>query len=287
MKNILKLNMQIPTDDFVNLRVNRLIFYALFTIFINPVYFLKFSQYPSQLWLPTGILQLLSAPPLFSDLQIKLFSWLWYLTGFLSALNILYKFNSRIFFLITFIMFNVADSYGYQTHTYMPIVLASAVMAFGGEKKTFLLQFIFCSVFFMAGLSKLRNGGLDWFLTESLQNILLRSQIYYSDVHQLAHKFNLNILLAKHLLLTKFVAFFVVALELLAPLALVLKRHRLLVVLFLLLMQIGIYFTILVNFKVYALLYIFWIDWSCVISKLRATYTYFQNNHNLKVFKIS
>lgn len=248
-------------DKKANLAIIRPTFYLLFLYFISIEWFLSYSNYPPELYLPQGVFKALHSPIGLSLFQIEVLKYTWSICALLAALNIYYKVSSVIFFIITFLAFNISHNYGYQTHTYMPLVLASAAMAFGGKNKVFLVKFVFCSVFFMAGMSKLRNSGLDWIFSDNLQNILVRSKIFYHDIHQIPNKLNLNYLIAKNLLFTQIIAFFTVAVEVAAPIALIRSRWSKMVVLLLFLMQLGIYFTIFVNFKVYALLYIFWIDW--------------------------
>lgn len=254
-------------DKYFNIKINQFLFYFIFIILIDIKYFLNHSSLPDVLYLPQGIFSLFSSPLVLTSSVVVCLKYIWLISGIFSAFNIYYKLSAFIFFIITYFSFNIAHNYGYQTHTYMPIVLASCVMAFGRQNRTFLVRFILCSIFFMAGLSKLRNGGLDWIFTESLQNMLLRSHIYYHDIHFFAHQFRLNIEIAKSLFLTQVIAFSVVVLELGAPLALLQQRFSRWIILSLLAMQIGIYFTIFVNFKVYALLYIFWIDWEWLYNK--------------------
>jgi len=255
-------------DNDFNFKVNRFLFYSGFLYLINLEWFLRHSQYPKSLYLPQGLFSLLQEPLFLPDPMIFTLNYVWIFTGFLAALGILYRSAATIFCIISVFAFNVGHNYGYQTHTYMPLALASMAMAFGGKNKIFLVRFIFVSIFFMAGLSKIRNSGVDWFLTENLQNILVRSKIYYHDLHHFAQKFNLNYILARDLMLTKIIAFSAIALELAAPAAILMPRFKNMIVLSLLLMQIGIYFTILVNFKFYILIYIFWVDWKFLYDKV-------------------
>lgn len=168
-----------------------------------------------------------------------------------------------------FLAFNIGHSFGYQTHTYMGLVLASFALAFCGNNRIFCVRAVFCSIFFAAGVSKIRNGGLDWIFSESMQNILIRAHIFFHDIHALAHRFDLNLVVAKNLLLTKLLALSGVLIELVVPVALFSGRFRFVVILALLLMQFSIFFLIFVNFKVYLMLYIFWVNWGAVFDFLR------------------
>lgn len=261
-------------DNFFNIKISQFLFYFIFIYFIDIKYFLDQSYLPEILFLPTGIFSVFDSPLILPGFCIIVLKYTWLMTAILCGLNVYYKACSIIFFIITYIAFNISHNYGYQTHTYMPLVLAAGAMAFGKSNRIFLVRFIFCSVFFMAGMSKIRNSGLDWILTESMQNILLRSEIYYYDTHYFAHQFRLNIAIAKNLILTQIIGFLAVFLEIISPLALFRWRASGFILLSLLIMQVCIYFTIFVNFKVYALLYIFWIDWQKLYDRCVRMYAY-------------
>ncbi len=265
----MKFLIELKPDSLANLRVCRFLFYSINLVLISPSYFFSFSQMPEELWLPTGILSLLDRPIFLSEDSISILSLAWFVSGALSALGLGFRFASVLFCVLQFLMFNIAHSYGYLTHTYMPLVLVSMALAFGGNYTIFLTRFIFCSIFFSAGLSKVINGGIDWVFSDSMQNILLRSGIYYHDIHRLPNLLGLNLSLASNLLLSKILAFATVALELLAPLALFSQRLRLCIIGSLLIMQVAIYFLIFVNFKVYAAIYVFWISWENIFSRVQ------------------
>ncbi len=251
-------------DEKENFAILRFIFYTLLLFFVKTQYIASYSQLPKQLWLPTGIFQIFNEPIVFNPQAFIYIDIIWKGLAIFCASGWEFRIFSKIFFVLTFILFNISHNYGYQTHTNMPLVLASFALAFCGNHRIFCVRALFCAVFLSAGLSKLRNGGLDWITTENLQNVLVRSQIYYHDLHPLAHKVRLNIIFAKLPLFLNFSAAFIVIIELISPLALLSKRFRLWGVLLLLVSQIIIYFTIYVNFAAYLVLYAFWIDWSRV-----------------------
>lgn len=256
-------------DDEFNFKISRFLFYLSFLYFIDVEYFLRFCNLPEQLWLPQGLLQIFSVPIRFSDNLIRGIGIAAQISCLFCAIGFYFNFFSKIFFAVVFLAFNVGHSFGYQTHTYMGLVLGSFALAFCGNNRIFCVRAVFCGIFFAAGLSKIRNGGLDWIFSESMQNILIRAHIFYHDVHALAHRFHLNLVVAKNLLLTKLLASFGILIELIAPVALLSGRFRFPVILALLLMQLSIFFLIFVNFKVYLMLYIFWVNWGVVFEFLR------------------
>lgn len=251
-----------------NLLISRFFFYLFILMQVSPQRLLGFANFPSEFWMPTGIFQIFDHPIYLSTGTIQIISSIWYLTGTLSALNIRFKESSIGFAILNLFVFNTAHNYGYQTHSLMILVLGAFLLAFGKEKGPLMMRMMFCAVFFSAGLSKVRNGGLEWIFSDSLQNMLIRSQIFYSDAHQWASSLNINIFIARNKIACSSLAALTLALELLAPLALVRRSFALVLIPSLLLMQIAIYFTILVKFKFYPAIYIFWIDWEGLFQKV-------------------
>lgn len=270
--------MTVEKDNPLNIKINLIAFYALFVVFIEPKYFFDFSLYPTELWLPSGLFELFKAPLKLSPDSIIFFAYTTTGTALLSMAGAWAKFTRPVFFVLIFLMFNISHNYGYHTHTFMPLVVVAMIAAFGGQHKTFLIKLFFCSLFFSAGLSKIRNGGVDWFLTESFQNILIRSQLFYGGNHPFAEQFGINKLFASSLLFTQIAAFSAILLELCAPLSLIFKKFGILVIVGLLVMQVLSYFTLLVNFKTYLMIYIFWLDWDFLIESGKQKYLNFRNN---------
>ena len=249
------------TENQLNKKINITLFYLLSLLLISPENYLSFSNYPAGLYCPAGVFLFFNEPGIFSKEIIFYLSLLWRLSAFFCAFDFLFSFFSKVHFLILFLFFSISNNYGWQTHSTMPIVLVSLVLAFETKNITFLIRFIFCSVFFTAGLSKFRNSGIQWALSESFQNMLIRSEIYYHDTFVFIHGLNLNRILLKNEIVAKCAAVISFCLEICAPAALFSKKLSGFVVVSLFLMQILIYFTIFVNFQYYILLYIFWIDW--------------------------
>jgi hypothetical protein len=117
-------------------------------------------------------------------------------------------------------------------------------------------------VFFSAALSKLKASGLDWVFTDNLRHIFLTNQYLYQDWARDTFRWGIAASLAAWPILCKVLAGFGLTIELIAPLALIGWRSRLLIVGLVGMMQIGIYLTVLVNFKEYVPVYVWWLGWS-------------------------
>lgn len=113
-----------------------------------------------------------------------------------------------------------------------------------------LMQAVFVSVFFAAGVTKLHLGGLEWFLSD---NLALTVQVI--DLGPFAHW------LAGQIFLGQMLAVSALALELLSPLALFSTRARVAILPSLFLMQMGFGMTMGATFRTFFLTYAFWVPW--------------------------
>lgn len=258
----------------------RIVFFSvLFFVRGTGPYLRLWSEVPAEFWHPNGLLTFIPHAAIPDQMIDWLFEfWRWTLP--LCALGLFYRWLAPLNWLAGFFLFNYAHSFGYQTHTYMPVVLAGLPLAFSRatdawsvdsrfrptpqnadyDQPLFNMRLVFVLVFFAAGISKLRNGGLEWFTGDTLRNYFLRASTVYSDVHSTAHRVSANVALYNWPMLTRLMAAAGVGLELLAPLALWRRPAATgLIVLGLLAMQIVIYFTVFVNFSIYLALYSCWL----------------------------
>ncbi len=137
---------------------------------------------------------------------------------------------------------------------------------FGRDKKMgrslLVLRAYFCIIFFAAGLTKIRMGGLPWITSDSLWNMIVMQNFYfeYSPYRNLFQKAN-QWLISKPFL-SPLIAADVVITELLAPLALIKSRASKYIILHLFLMMLGFLVFFFVLFKAWIVLFILWIDFS-------------------------
>ena len=278
-----------------NLAIIRILYFSLiYWLIARYSYFEDWQNVPTEFWFPTGPMSFFSAPPLPSALHTLLFHlWRWLLV--ICALGLLYRWLAPVTFIFGFILFNYAHSFGYQTHTYMPVLLAGLPLAFARASDTLSLdrffgnpkpetaidlriytwhvksmQLVFCLTFFAAGVSKLRFGGMEWIFSDTLRNYFYRASIIYSDMHPLAHAIGLNRILYEHPIFTRVLAMVAVIIEFSAPLALWKQTYARVIVPMLFVMQIFIFFTIFVNFQIYLTIYIAWIPWGEIYDFLRS-----------------
>lgn len=298
MKSFFEPNADSPTrleDQRFNLAVVRILYFTLVFLLIGRLpYFRLWHEVPAEFWLPTGIMLPFRAPPVTSELHDLVFMF-WRLSLPLCALGLFYRVLGPLNFIAGFFLMNFAHSFGYQGHMFMPVLLAGFPLAFAQaadalsldqiRSKSILgtddpriyswpirtMQLVFCLVFFAAGFSKLRYAGLDWIVTDHLRNYLLRSSIVFNDVSQTANMLALGRWLYELPLLCHVLAGFAIAIEVSTLFAFFSRRFACVIIPIVLLMQIGIYFTLFVNFRLYLAIYVAWVDWVWIWRTIRGS----------------
>lgn len=129
-----------------------------------------------------------------------------------------------------------------------------------------LICVLFALALFSAGISKLRHGGIDWILSESLAILLVRHHYHVSDADPLV-LWGLN--LAQHPFLYKTLALLTVAGEVCYPLALFSFRARWILVPLMLLIQVGIRVVMGPSFNQFLICNLFWVPWDRVFTAKR------------------
>ena len=120
-----------------------------------------------------------------------------------------------------------------------------------------LIQALMATVFLAAGIAKLERCGLAWITSDNFQNTLL--VWYYLGTPPPSR---LGLWIAQVPWLCNLLAGATIIVELTAPLALVSRVYRRLVIPSLLGMQLGIYFVMGIAFWQYLVLYVVWIEWN-------------------------
>jgi hypothetical protein len=270
-----------------NLAVTRIVFYAL-VLFVMAAdsYFLNWTRVPDAFWHPRGLFRLLDGPV--DDAVIAFWFYVWRWTLPLCVLGVFFRIVAPLNLIAAFVVLTNAHSWGYQGHVFMPVLLACIPIAFSrasdvlsfdawwkrrrGQGDSLLaqdekvyriplrtMQLALCLAYFAAGVAKLRYGGIEWITGDTLRNYLMRASLIFYDVNRLANEFQLNLFLYQYPVLCRFLAVFAVGVELAIPLALLSRRLAYVLVPSVFLLQVGIFFTIYVNFSAYTALFVPWV----------------------------
>lgn len=286
-----------------DLGVNRILFYGwLFYARHDPLHFARFSALPASLWDPVTLFSMVETP-IFSFSIALILNKLLLFFIFTSSVGFFTRSSTFVVALLYFVLVGSVQSFGYPTPDDLPLVLVALIFPFCscGDSLSIdavirrwlakqvstkdvsnvranpqtsdmyqwpikLVQILFCLVFWSAGLSKLRNAGLNWITTDTVRNMILVAHTYRNDFLEPTRGMIFPIFIARYALMCKILATFTLALELVAPLALFVKRTTIPILLGLALAQISIYFLLFVNFKTFVALYFFWIPWEKLVN---------------------
>ena len=212
-----------------------------------------------------GFLKWFPGPPLdwseYLFLQ-KILSW----TLLFSALGFLTRVSTIISAILFYFLIGVRLSYGESSYDDLGIVLYTIIFAFSSCGTSFsldslfrkrhvskkgwrffwplrLMQFVFVSIFFTAGISKLQNGGIEWIMTDTLKHYFEWAH-YRTTLSEWAHHLQINLILIQWPWLCKILAFLVLLKEIAAPLALFFEStSRAIIILSISFLLVGFYFT--------------------------------------------
>ncbi len=277
----------------INLAITRFLYFTILFILIGSSdYFLNWNQVPEEFWNPAGLLKIFDSRPVPNSVHAAVFYfWRWSLL--LCAFGVCYRVIAPVNFLAGFLLMNYAHSFGYRSHTFMPVLLAGLPLAlaqasdalsfdrivfFRSAKRTAdsrvylyplkTMHLVFCSIFFIAAIAKLRASGSDWVTSDTLRNYFMRASFVYSDVNRIAGAVRINEWLYNYPLVCHFLAGFAIIAELTAPMAFFKPRLARLIIPGILLMQLSIFFTIYVNFQLYFAIYVAWVNWAWIGNRL-------------------
>lgn len=270
-------------ESAFNLGVTRILFFSFvfLTMSIHD-YFLGWTSVPDELWHPRGIFRFFDQPLSRDFISYCFHFWRW--LGVLCIFGVFFRLLAPIWWILGLVVVTNAHSFGHQSHVFMPIVLAGLPLCFSrasdrlsldswrGWTEASLdqrvysvplrsLQLVFVLVYFAAGISKLRTGGWRWIAGDTLRNYSIRASWLFSDANLLAHLVGLNDVLVRYPRICNALAFGAVSLELSVPLAFVWRKWSYVIIPMIVLLQIGIFFTIYVRFTPYVVLIVPWVNW--------------------------
>lgn len=258
-----------PATD---LGVCRFLFFGVFVYYYLRHDSSAWGDTSSVFWMPIPLFQYLHLHPLSREVLVGL-QFVWRVTLIGSCVGFATRVSTVVAFVLGIYFIGLPHNFG-KTHNLDAIVLLTmGVMAFARSGDGWsldrllwrrqqpqrpsgeytwpirLVWLLLTTVFFGAGISKLRHSGLEWVFSENLAVVLVQSNAPW------------GFRIAKHGLLCKFIAALTVLGETGAPLALVNPTLRLLIIPGLFLMQLGIWFVMNVNFRPFMVCYLFWVPW--------------------------
>lgn len=249
------------------LAIQRILFFgflAFYTFVFEGAHLWAWSLYPEEFWRPVGLFVFFDSPPFSSEFLYAIEKyWPWLLT--ISAFGFCTRLFTTLSFLVQFIFLGCSLSYGEGSYDHLIgciFLFIFAVSRCGdslsidsfvfNKKKYFksaayywpvrLQQWLFCSYFIGAALSKLRASGMDWIFTDTLANLILFS--HYGDaMSPWATELGISLFVVSIPWLVKSLAAGTIFLELFTPLGILLaKPYRYLFMSAHLFMTVSFYF---------------------------------------------
>jgi hypothetical protein len=268
----------------VNLAVCRIVVYGTILLYlVTKTYVIRNFDAP---WLPVSYYRLLGLSPLNRETY---FFWLMVLKISLlcCTLGFFTRTNCLLSFLLGWYLIGLPVNFGKVGHGSVLLLFALAGMAFSRcgdalsldawwqwrRHKTLpcssgeytwplrFFQMMFCLVFMGAGLTKLRVTGWDWIATDNMQNILLMH--FYCGNQPLL---DWGRWISQIPWLCQTLAAITVFAEISAPLALIHRWPRMIIIPTLFGMQIGILLLMGVFDFNWIVTYVFWIPWDRLLS---------------------
>jgi hypothetical protein len=260
--------------------------------------FAGWGDVPPVFWMPTHAFALLGLP-LASEATLEWLHAFWLLSLALGAIGLLTRGSTALACVLGFYLTGLTHCFGKINHndTVVPLLLLVLAMSRCGDafsvdawlatrraaraggkherpasgaytwpiRAVWLLTGL---VFFAAGLSKLRNGGLAWITSDNMRHILLKH--HYPGFAPVSR---IGLVLAEHAWITKPMAAFGMGVELLAPLGMVSRIARATVIPGLFAMLLAFWFTHGFSPRPFYPLFAWFVPWDVLVAWLRARVT--------------
>jgi hypothetical protein len=266
-----------------------LFFGALFLWQVNHD-FSPWGGYSEVFWMPIWLFDRFHIP-LLSPFTIGWLQIVWKGALLLSAVGLFSRPAMLLAFAIGTYLMGLPHNFGQTQHFDTLVVFASGALAISRAADTFSLdaliaetrgsrrfaeaweytwpiRFVWVAmalIFCAAGLSKLRQSGLEWVLSDNLAMLLLRQQYHLSDGEPLT---TWGIWVANHQWAARSLAAVSMSVETFFPLVLFSRTARMILVPAGLAFLIGIRTLMGPTFEQFMICYVFWIPWHRVLDAI-------------------
>ncbi|MEO6436097.1 MAG: DCC1-like thiol-disulfide oxidoreductase family protein [Tepidisphaeraceae bacterium] len=291
-------------DDFwfatagaTDLGFSRLLFFALVLAFHLRLDVSALADAPGQMWWPTGMFKHLHLGVAGYD-TLAILQAVWKVSLVLACIGLFTRASVLTAAILGAYLLGLPHNFGKANHSDAVLIFSMLILACSrcgdawsldqllrwarergpldglrldasGEYRwpIRMIWVVGCLVFFAAGFAKLYHSGLHWGTAGRLSGLLLS--------HQYSHRplSTLGLHLADHLWLEHVIGAGTLICETLLPLALFSRRARMLLVPAAFFMQLGIGLFMGVWFTQFFAIYIFWLPWAALLSRIRRALT--------------
>lgn len=273
-----------------NLGLCRIIFFGAFFLFYLPQDFSAWAEVSDVFWMPIWLFERLHLPVLSSGL-LAMLQGFWKVALALSCVGLLTRASTVSSFILGAYLLGLPHNFGKISHYDALVVIILGIMALSrcGDdwsvdqlirrmrpgsapvaKRSVSGEYawpvravwlMFALIFFGAGISKIRDSGLEWVASDNLALVLIQSNYRLNEGGPLT-SWGLN--LAQYGWLCRLLAAATVAVEVGYPLALFSRRARWIIIPFVFFMQIAIRLLVGPSFYQFLICNLFWIQWDRV-----------------------
>jgi hypothetical protein len=287
------------------LGICRLLFFGMLFVWQLPHDFAPWGAYASVFWMPIWLFETFGLRALDPSTLVWL-QIVWKISLGLSAIGLFTRPAMVVAFALGAYLLGLPHNFGQTQHFDTLVVFASGALALSragdawsidsaiaalrnghpssppdSDEYTWPIRFVWVAmalIFFAAGLSKWRHGGLGWIFSDSFALTLLRQQYHISDGDPLT---TWGIAIAHHAWIAHAMAAAAILLETLYPLTLVSRRARVVLVPAGLLFLIGIRALMGPTFEQFMMCYVFWIPWARVVERIAHPFSVRRVHHSM------
>lgn len=223
---------------------------------------------PESAWTPVGITNWFH--PIFLILKSPTLAWLNYLISGLFTLSTLscilkwrWPLTSIVTLALSSIIFGLKNSFGHAYRAESVLIIAQLILTLRAtsilntDQTLLALRTFWVSIFFLSGLNKLFNSGLNWVTDNYVLDYIKANQITRAGILSERPLSELAQYLMSHPFITKIFGFLIFSFELLYPFIL-LKKIRLVMVSSTIIFQLFVFVLLGVNFFFYLPLLPIW-----------------------------
>ena len=271
----------------------RLVFFAGLCLWQFHVDYADWAAYSPVLWMPIWLFDRFNLPPLSSG-ALEAVQAVWKVSLVFGAVGLFTRAAAVVAFILGVYLLGLPHNFGQTQHfdTLAVFVLGAFAVSHAGRawsidalvaaarrrsprlpapsgEYTWPIRFVWVAmslIFFAAGVSKLRQSGLEWAFSDNLAMLLRRQQYHISDGEPLT---SWGLAVAQYPWLSQGMAAASLTIETLFPLALFSRAARLLLVPAGLAFLIGIRTLMGPTFEQFMICFVFWVPWHQVAPAVR------------------
>jgi hypothetical protein len=271
----------------IGLAICRALFFGAFLLYYLRINYTELADLPPHSWHAVWPFDLVGIRfP--SPLTLNVLQWLWSASLLGACVGVAYRWTSLAAFALGLYLIGLTENVARINHSDAIVVFGLAIMALSRAADTFSVDallgrissnrldesgeytwpiramwLVIVTIYFASGVTKLMTSGLAWITSDHLSNLLMLAPVNQSPLTLVGQE------LGRHRALSTTLATLTLIIELAAPLALVSRRARRIVVPALYAMQLGIRVLMGPGFTEFFVCGLFWIPWSRVHTHLR------------------